>query len=577
MFMKDFLLDDTDAPSDMSVVCDSSTHNITGDKLNHKEANTDENKKKELTIKLDKDLLKFKAFFFLFFAGFGSTFPYLGIYFKQLGLNASFVGILAGVRPLIQFISGPFWALLADRYKARKAILLFSILAWLVMTLLLAFPRPHKEICKLTNITHPGVNIISEKPAQRSIVPAVGFQGRFGELAYTENCVNCRPQLFTNFVKRNARDDGNSSEIILNIKLENRNNSVLAWKRNQKSEEEISVQNGNHYRIKYIIERDQNEIRDIFYVLLVLIVIGEFLEAPSFIMIDTALLDHLGDEKKHYGKTRLFGSIGYGLASFSVGALLDKFQFEFCGKVFTNYLVIFYIFSCFMVIGFIFGLFFVKFKYSNTKESSKPMECIKVFFSLKYGSFLAICWFCGFCHGSIMNFLNWYLEDLGASKLMMGVATACRCSAIIFGFFVSSFFIDRVGHIQLICWALASYVGSYFGYSILHNPWWAIPVEVVQGLIYAISWSSCITYLGEAAPPNTAATMQGILQGVYWGLGTGSGAIAGGILINHIGVRSSYHVGGILSSIIFVLFCGLQLVIAKKEKQTLEKKIAGTS
>ena len=95
---------------------------------------------------------------------------------------------------------------------------------------------------------------------------------------------------------------------------------------------------------------------------------------------------------------------------------------------------------------------------------------------------------------------------------MMGVATACRCMAIITGFFTSSYFIEKIGHIQLICWSLFSYVGSYFAYAALHNPWWAIPVEVIQGLIYAISWSSCITYLGEAAPPNTAATMQGTCQ-----------------------------------------------------------------
>ena len=449
MFMKDFLLDDTDAPSDMSVHCDTAASISTDKLLNHKQYDSTKSK---ITLQVDKELLKFKAFFFFFFAGFGATFPYLGVYFKQLGLNASLVGILAGVRPLIQFISGPFWALLADKYKARKAILLFSILAWLVMTLLLAFPRPHREVCKLTKVSQPVVNIINSKHSkavQRSIVPPVSFQARFGELAYTENCYSCCH--VPKSLKSSARNDGNSSEMILNIQDE-KNSSP--WKR-EKNIEEVSTKEEHHFEVKYVIERDRNEIRDTFYILLVLIVIGEFLEAPSFIMIDTALLDHLGNEKKHYGKTRLFGSIGYGLASFSVGALLDQFKYEFCGKMFTNYIIIFYLFSGFMVVGFVFGLVFVNFKYTNIKETSKPMECIRVFKSLKYGSFLAICWFCGFFHGSIMNFLNWYLEDLGASKLMMGVATACRCSAIIAGFFVSSYFIERVGHIQLICCALA--------------------------------------------------------------------------------------------------------------------------
>lgn len=534
--MKDFILDDTNAPSDNSMAFDSTAEcNESRNKLNE---NSFKSKSNKFNFKIDKELLKFKAFFLLFFAGFGSTFPYLGVYFKQIGLNATYVGILAGVRPLIQFISGPFWALLADKYKARKSILLFSILAWLVMTLLLAFPRPHREVCRKVNETRH-LSIASGTASARSQISVAGiFQGHFGEVIYTNHCPNCKGEKLvgkrdtyysTNTknlpgnVIRNKRnkDEGitetssnkgsgswiktKSPVVILNVNLEYQNKT----KNNKDNKKEREHKSERIYSIRYVIERDQNEIRYIFYILLVLIVVGEFLEAPSFIMIDTALLDHLGSDKKHYGKTRLFGSIGYGVASFSVGALLDHFQYEFCGKVYTNYMVIFYLFTGFMIIGFLFGLFFVKFKYNETKEGSKPLECIKVFLSVKFGSFLTICWFCGFCHGSIMNFLNWFLEDLGASKLMMGVATACRCMAIITGFFTSSYFIEKIGHIQLICWSLFSYVASYFAYAALHNPWWAIPVEVIQGLIYAISWSSCITYLGEAAPPNTAATMQG--------------------------------------------------------------------
>ena len=522
--MKDFILDDSDIPSDMSIQCDNTPKKPCEKYEKQVKKGEGISTSNKITISIDKDLLQLKGFYFLFFAGFGSTFPYLGVYFKQIGLNASCVGILAGIRPLIQFISGPFWALLADKYKARKAILLFSILAWLVMTLLLAFPRPHREVCKITNTSYNAAKMMAGNTrlnAQRKdVIPVVSFQGRFGELLYTENCINCKSkQLTTSRDKREtqqklALNSDTKNSKFLKYEENNEKHSLVNSRSSimnirEKTVEHVATYHQENFQIKYVIERDQSEIRDIFYVLLVLIVIGEFLEAPSFIMIDTALLEHLGENKKHYGKTRLFGSIGYGLASFTVGAVLDKFQYEFCGKIFTNYMVLFYLFSIFMGIGFVFGLSFVKFRYAETKEVSQPLECVKLFLTLKYGSFLAICWFCGLCHGSIMNFLNWYLEDLGASKLMMGVATGCRCAAIIFGFFSSSYFIDRIGHIQLICWALGSYVVSFFGYASLTNPWWAIPIEVAQGLIYAISWSSCITYLGNAAPQNTAATMQG--------------------------------------------------------------------
>ena len=106
-------------------------------------------------LQVDKSFLLYKGFYFLFFAGFGASFPYMALYFKQIGLNASSVGMLAGIKPIIQFISGPLWAVLADRYKARKAVLLFSILSWLVMTLALLIPRPCKTYCRnLTDNTN---------------------------------------------------------------------------------------------------------------------------------------------------------------------------------------------------------------------------------------------------------------------------------------------------------------------------------------------------------------------------------------------------------------------------------------
>ena len=430
------------------------------------------------SFSINKELLKFKMFYFLFFAGFGSTFPYLGIYFKQIGLNASYVGILAGVRPLIQFVSGPFWAVLADKYKARKFILLFSIFAWLIMTLLLAFPRPHNEICKLTNTSRPNIQIVGKNRNdlgnKKSIIPSIAFHGHIGEFSVLKACL---PECSS------TRD---------------RSKRTLP----QPSQ-------ARYYEVTYVIQRDQNELRDIFIVLLILIVVGEFLEAPSFIMTDTALLESLGDEGRHYGKTRLFGSLGYGVASFGIGAFLDTVHYQFCGHTLTNYLVIFYFFAVFLIIAFLFGLFFIKFKYKPVENPGKFKDVVMVFANLKYGSFLLIGWFMGFTHGGIMNFLNWFLEDLGATKLMMGIATACRCTAIIMGFFSSAFFIKYFGHMPIVFFALSAYVFSFFGYSVIPNPWWAIPIEAIQGVTYSMSWSACITYLGAVTPPNTAATMQG--------------------------------------------------------------------
>ena len=462
---------------------------------------------------IDPVLLKLKIFFFLFFGGFGTTFPYLGIYFKQIGLSAGSVGILAGVRPLIQCASGPLWAIIADKYKARKAVLLFSILAWLVMTVLLAFPRPHHEVCKAVNRTSES-NGSKHHSQKKDLIPSIGFQGHMTGILPIPGCFPMCPDQAIARTERSAmRDD--KSVVISNFVMKDFFNSSKIYNRYLKDSDKNTtshskLQKKQSYEIEYKIERNPKEIRDIFIILLILIVVGEFLEAPSFIMTDTALLEHLGEKKSLYGRTRLFGSLGYGVASFSIGAILDRFHYQYCGKTMTNYIILFYIFAGFMIIAFFFALFGVSFKYHKVdKHDVSTMDVLKLFGTLRNGSFLLIAWFMGFSHGGIMNFLNWYLEDLGATRFMMGIGSSCRAIAIVIGFLCSNYFINKIGHYNMILFALVAYTLSFFGYSVIPNPWYALPIETAQGICYSMSWSACITYLGAAAPPNSAATVQG--------------------------------------------------------------------
>ena len=58
---------------------------------------------------INYDLLVSKTFYFFFFAAFGSLFPLISVYFKQIGMNPTQSGILIGFRPFVEFFSAPFW------------------------------------------------------------------------------------------------------------------------------------------------------------------------------------------------------------------------------------------------------------------------------------------------------------------------------------------------------------------------------------------------------------------------------------------------------------------------------------
>lgn len=83
------------------------------------------------------ELFHYKVVFFASYGAFGCLMTFIPLYFKQLGLSAAQTGLLVGLRPLCQAIGAPFWGIIADKYKQRKAILLIGATAWLFKNMLI--------------------------------------------------------------------------------------------------------------------------------------------------------------------------------------------------------------------------------------------------------------------------------------------------------------------------------------------------------------------------------------------------------------------------------------------------------
>ncbi|KJH43255.1 hypothetical protein DICVIV_10716 [Dictyocaulus viviparus] len=74
-----------------------------------------------------RDAFICRLFYLAFFASFGSLFPLLAVYFKQLGMTATQTGLLLGCRPLVEFASGPFWSSFANRFRLVNKLLTISL------------------------------------------------------------------------------------------------------------------------------------------------------------------------------------------------------------------------------------------------------------------------------------------------------------------------------------------------------------------------------------------------------------------------------------------------------------------
>lgn len=259
--------------------------------------------------------------------------------------------------------------------------------------------------------------------------------------------------------------------------------------------------------LRNLLKGNEHEMSRIFTMLLVLIVVGEFLEAPSATLADASLLEVLGENRQFYGRQRLFGSIGFGVCSFIVGVMLEHSRHTVCGDEYIDYMICFCAFGIMMFMTLLVTSSF-EFHYSDNQSSSGRV--FSSLFNMHYGSCLIAACMMGVDFSMSHNFLAWLLEDLGASKSLMGMAVISRCFADTVTFYFAGSIIKKIGQVHIMIMVLISYTVILLMFSVIHNPLWVIPVEILDGVTYAMAWSALTSYLAGAVPVESVTTLQGM-------------------------------------------------------------------
>lgn len=63
------------------------------------------------------------AYYYFFFGAVGAYFPFVGLFYQQLGLSGLQIGLLAGIGPLCNLTAGTLWSSLADRFRLHRPLL----------------------------------------------------------------------------------------------------------------------------------------------------------------------------------------------------------------------------------------------------------------------------------------------------------------------------------------------------------------------------------------------------------------------------------------------------------------------
>eukprot|EP01117_Protostelium_nocturnum_P014608 TRINITY_DN5575_c0_g1_i1.p1 TRINITY_DN5575_c0_g1~~TRINITY_DN5575_c0_g1_i1.p1 ORF type:complete len:484 (-),score=114.55 TRINITY_DN5575_c0_g1_i1:538-1920(-) len=259
---------------------------------------------------------------------------------------------------------------------------------------------------------------------------------------------------------------------------------------------------------------------DYFGVMLALLTFSEFSWSIAGPMIDRICLSMLGESRKHhYGKQRMWGTIGWGGLATPVGKFV-----EWIGN--PNWF--------FYLHGFGSAFFLVLIAIAPIKEIKQGQvpfwKSLSVIANTKSLVFLSAMVIIGMQNGIIGNYVFLHLKHLGASNTLLGMCLVANTLTEVPAFWFSGEITKAItpeGGILLSAVAAAC---RLLGYYFLTNPMWVLPLELTHGLTYGLMWASAVQIISGLAPPHLTTTMQGILSATHSGIGSMLGAAIGGIL-----------------------------------------------
>ncbi|XP_046383422.1 uncharacterized protein LOC124153999 [Ischnura elegans] len=252
----------------------------------------------------------------------------------------------------------------------------------------------------------------------------------------------------------------------------------------------------------------------------------------AFAMFEGAVIALLRKHGADYGLQRIYAAIGAMIASPLSGLLLDA------GGA-TDFRPAFYLYAVLKVVS---GLLVLTIDLEFKSPAKKVVkEVITALRNLELVAILAAALALGAAWGFLEGFLFWLLQDLGASKMLMGLTVTVGGAAGLPLLALAGPITDRIGHHAVIAVSFLVYAIRLLGYSLLVNPWLCLVFEAMEGVTSSLAVTACVTAVASRSTTSTDSSLQGLLGGIYYGVGRGLGSLVGGLLMGSLGSRETFR------------------------------------
>ena len=287
---------------------------------------------------------------------------------------------------------------------------------------------------------------------------------------------------------------------------------------------------------------------DSFFLIFLVMMSMSLFTSSTIPLAESLTLSHLSSTNVSYSNIRLWGSVGFIIASFFLGILIDRYSVKILvwALLFTQLIILFLSFSIpdkkFELIG-------------NTKRSIFKILKKPEVISLLIGCALMVS-----SHGLLYNFYSIFLKEQGYSSSLIGIlwSTGVIFEIIIFILMpkiLNKFNLKEVLLISLFLAVIRFFlIGNY-----VDTLWVLILAQILHAATFGSFHVASVELVSVHFNREHHSRGQSIYNSITYGLGGTIGGLGGGFMIDQYGAASTFMFSSILPLIGFiVIFFGLR-------------------
>jgi PPP family 3-phenylpropionic acid transporter len=282
-------------------------------------------------------------------------------------------------------------------------------------------------------------------------------------------------------------------------------------------------------------------LAEVFFWLVIFTILFAFFDSSILPILDSTTLRFLGRNRDKFGRERVWGSIGFIIAVWGIGFVLQRFGSRW-----------FFPFYILMILSVLITLKWLP----NQKANYKPAvyaNISKLILQKEWLLFSASLLLVGLGNFAVSGFLGIYIKDLGEDEGLVGMAAAFATLTELPIMFWGNKILKRFGSWRLLLVAYGAISIRLVLYAIMPDAWWVLPISLLNSLTFGVYWIATVAYVDQMASDEIKSSAQGMLYAVL-NVSRMIAALLSGYLYDLVGGGNLFLISALFSLFAIILF-----------------------